>query len=100
VIDRIGGQGVNRTPDTRIFSLRVETSGDVFQPVTGASVVQFAVRCRTMQSSITQISRRAFAAAKAAALDGLRKAKYEDLLSEYPSISYVAGRAWFTGNGK
>jgi mercuric reductase len=29
----------------------------------------------------------------------LRKAKYEDLLVEYPNISYVKGRARFTGNG-
>lgn len=32
-------------------------------------------------------------------VDGLRKAKYEDLLPEYPDISYVEGRACFTGNG-
>jgi len=32
-------------------------------------------------------------------VDSLRKAKYEDLLPEYPNISYVAGRARFTGNG-
>lgn len=32
-------------------------------------------------------------------VDSLRKAKYEDLLGEYPNISYVAGRARFTGNG-
>jgi len=32
-------------------------------------------------------------------VDSLRKAKYEDLLPEYPNISYVTGRARFTGNG-
>ncbi|MEX2124949.1 MAG: mercury(II) reductase [Woeseia sp.] len=32
-------------------------------------------------------------------VDGLRKTKYEDLLPEYPNISYVAGRARFTGSG-
>lgn len=36
---------------------------------------------------------------KQALVDGLRKAKYEDLLPEYPNISYVKGRARFTGNG-
>lgn len=36
---------------------------------------------------------------KQALVDGLRKSKYEDLLPEYPSISYVKGRAQFTGNG-
>ncbi len=32
-------------------------------------------------------------------VDDLRKAKYEDLLPEYSNISYVTGRASFTGNG-
>jgi len=32
-------------------------------------------------------------------VDSLRKAKYEDLLPEYPNISYITGRARFTGNG-
>ncbi len=32
-------------------------------------------------------------------VDSLRKAKYEDLLPEYPNITYVGGRATFTGNG-
>lgn len=32
-------------------------------------------------------------------VDDLRKAKYEDLLPEYSNISYVTGRATFTGNG-
>jgi mercuric reductase len=36
---------------------------------------------------------------KQALVDGLRKAKYEDLLAEYPNISYVKGRAQFNGNG-
>jgi mercuric reductase len=36
---------------------------------------------------------------KQALVDDLRKAKYEDLLPEYPNISYVKGRAAFTGNG-
>lgn len=36
---------------------------------------------------------------KQALVEGLRKAKYEDLLPEYPNISYVKGRAQFTGNG-
>jgi mercuric reductase len=36
---------------------------------------------------------------KQALVDDLRKAKYEDLLPEYPSISYVKGRARFNGNG-
>ena len=31
-------------------------------------------------------------------VESLRKAKYEDLLPEYPNISYVTGRARFTGN--
>ncbi len=31
-------------------------------------------------------------------VDDLRKAKYEDILPEYSNISYVAGRARFTGN--
>ena len=32
-------------------------------------------------------------------VDSLRQSKYEDLLPEYPNISYVTGRARFTGNG-
>lgn len=32
-------------------------------------------------------------------VDGLRTAKYEDLLPAYPNISYVPGRAQFTGEG-
>lgn len=36
---------------------------------------------------------------KQALVEELRKAKYEDLLPEYPNISYVKGRAQFTGNG-
>ena len=32
-------------------------------------------------------------------VDELRKAKYEDLLPEYPLVAYVAGHAEFTGNG-
>ena len=32
-------------------------------------------------------------------VDDLRKAKYEDLLPEYSNISYVTGRASFTGDG-
>ncbi len=32
-------------------------------------------------------------------VDGLRKAKYEDLLPEYPNISYIKGQGRFTGNG-
>ena len=36
---------------------------------------------------------------KQALVDRLRKAKYEDLLPEYPNISYVKGCAQFTGNG-
>lgn len=36
---------------------------------------------------------------KQALVDGLRKAKYEDLLPEYPSISYLKGRARFSGKG-
>lgn len=32
-------------------------------------------------------------------VDSLREAKYEDLLPQYPNISYVVGRARFTGNG-
>jgi mercuric reductase len=42
---------------------------------------------------------KAFVRQKQALVDGLRKAKYEDLLPEYPNISYVRGRARFTGNG-
>jgi hypothetical protein len=48
-------------PHTRIFGLWVKASWPCFQPVTGASVVQFAARCRTVHTSITQISRKAFA---------------------------------------
>lgn len=36
---------------------------------------------------------------KQALVDGLREAKYEDLLREYQNITYVKGRARFTGNG-
>jgi mercuric reductase len=36
---------------------------------------------------------------KQALVDGLRKAKYEDVLPEYPNIAYVKGRATFTGQG-
>lgn len=36
---------------------------------------------------------------KQALVESLRKAKYEDLLLEYPNISYVKGGAQFTGNG-
>lgn len=36
---------------------------------------------------------------KQALVDGLRKAKYEDLLPEYPNISSVKRHAQFTGNG-
>ncbi|RMF07543.1 MAG: mercury(II) reductase [Alphaproteobacteria bacterium] len=32
-------------------------------------------------------------------VDSLRQAKYEDLLPDYSNISYVTGRARFTGNG-
>ena len=32
-------------------------------------------------------------------VDELRKAKYEDLLPEYPLVSYIPGHAEFTGNG-
>ncbi len=42
---------------------------------------------------------RALVVQKQALVDDLRKAKYEDLLPEYPAISYVEGRARFTGNG-
>ena len=42
---------------------------------------------------------KALVAQKQALVDDLRKAKYEDLLPEYPNISYVKGRARFTGNG-
>jgi mercuric reductase len=36
---------------------------------------------------------------KRALVSDLRHAKYEDLLRQYPTISYVKGRAAFTGNG-
>jgi mercuric reductase len=36
---------------------------------------------------------------KQALVDGLRRAKYEDILPQYPNITYVKGRAQFTGNG-
>jgi mercuric reductase len=42
---------------------------------------------------------KALVAQKQALVEELRKAKYEDLLVEYPNISYVKGRARFTGNG-
>lgn len=38
-------------------------------------------------------------AAKAALVNDLRKAKYEDLLSAYPSIHYMPGQAKFTAQG-
>lgn len=38
-------------------------------------------------------------AAKQALVDDLRKAKYEDLLSAYPSISYIEGEARFAPQG-
>ncbi len=42
---------------------------------------------------------RALVQQKQALVADLRKAKYEDLLPEYPNISYVKGGAQFTGNG-
>lgn len=42
---------------------------------------------------------RALVTQKQALVDEMRKAKYEDLLQEYPSVSYVEGQARFTGNG-
>ncbi|HNP51288.1 MAG TPA: mercury(II) reductase [Nitrosomonas nitrosa] len=42
---------------------------------------------------------RALVAQKQALVDDLRRAKYEDLLPEYPAISYVEEQARFTGNG-
>lgn len=36
---------------------------------------------------------------KQSLVDGLRKTKYEDILPKYPTISYLTGRAQFTGNG-
>lgn len=42
---------------------------------------------------------KAVIAQKQALADGLRKVKYEDLLSAYPNISYRKGRAQFTGKG-
>jgi mercuric reductase len=36
---------------------------------------------------------------KQALVEGLRRAKYEDVLPEYPNVSYVPGRARFTGDG-
>lgn len=42
---------------------------------------------------------RALVTQKQALVDELRKAKYEDLLPEYPSVSYIEGRAQFTGKG-
>jgi mercuric reductase len=42
---------------------------------------------------------KALVAQKQALVEELRKTKYKDLLPEYPNISYVHGRAQFTGNG-
>ncbi|MBD3648088.1 MAG: FAD-dependent oxidoreductase, partial [Pseudomonadales bacterium] len=42
---------------------------------------------------------RALVEQKQELVDSLRQAKYKDLLPEYPDISYVVGRARFTGNG-
>ena len=41
----------------------------------------------------------ALVAQKQALVDELRQAKYENLLPEYPTVSYVEGRASFTGEG-
>jgi len=42
---------------------------------------------------------RALVRQKQQLVGSLRQAKYEELLPEYPNISYVTGRARFTGNG-
>lgn len=42
---------------------------------------------------------KALLAQKQQLVDDLRKARYQDLLPEYPDVAYVTGRARFTGNG-
>jgi mercuric reductase len=50
-------------------------------------------------SSAELVDWRALMAQKQALVDELRNVKYENLLLEYPAISYVEGQAHFTGNG-
>ncbi len=58
-----------------------------------------AERFTGIRGSAELVDWRALVAQKQALVDDLRKAKYEDLLPEYPAISYVEGQAAFTGNG-
>jgi len=58
-----------------------------------------ADRFTGIRGSAELVDWRALVAQKQALVDDLRKAKYEDLLPEYPAIFYVEGLAVFTGNG-
>ena len=58
-----------------------------------------ADRFSGIEASARLIDWRALVQQKQDMVDELRKAKYEDLLPEYPLVSYVPGRAEFTGNG-
>lgn len=58
-----------------------------------------ADRFAGVEASSKLVDWRALVEQKQALVDELRKAKYEDLIPEYPSISYVVGHAEFTGNG-
>lgn len=58
-----------------------------------------ADRFAGIAGSAELIDWRALVTQKQALVDEMRKAKYEDLLPEYPSVSYVEGQARFTGNG-
>lgn len=57
-----------------------------------------ANRFSGVEASSTLVNWQALVEQKQALVDDLRKAKYEDLLPEYPAISYVAGQAQFTGD--
>ena len=58
-----------------------------------------ASRFAGIEASSKLVDWRALVQQKQELVDQLRKAKYEDLLPEYPLVSYVAGHAEFAGNG-
>ena len=58
-----------------------------------------ATRFNGVKGVSSVFSWKALVEQKQALVEELRKAKYEDLLPEYPNISYVHARARFTGNG-
>ena len=58
-----------------------------------------ANRFSGIEASSRLVNWRALVQQKQDMVDELRKAKYEDLLPEHPLVSYVPGRAEFTGNG-